>query len=170
MNEVMLYKQTTQVPNFIFEEYLDKLTGAEYKILSWVFRQTFGWVNEKTGRRKMRDYISHSQFQKKTGLSLRVITNCIQSLSVRGLIQITDSMGNVLKTPTERKGKTRLYYAPTHPLHFSTLATAQNEHAPLQKRMDNKTNSTKENETKLSTGFKGIGNIIAQRSNKTALL
>lgn len=164
----MLYKQIAQMPNFILDEYLTQITGAEYKVLSWVIRQTFGWVNKKGGR-KTRDYISHSQFQKKTGLSLRVITNCIQSLSIRGLIQITDTTGNILKTPAERKGKARLYYAPSYPLHFSTSTTAQTAHVPLQKRYDNKTNSAKNKETKLSYGFEGIGDILSTRSNSVPI-
>jgi len=49
-------------PNDVIDKLLFKLTGAEFKILSVIIRQTAGW-------KKQWDRISTSQFQKKSGLS-----------------------------------------------------------------------------------------------------
>jgi phage replication O-like protein O len=87
----MVYKQTTQVPNFIFDHYLAELPMAELKVLLVIIRQTLGWMDMKTGQRKARDRISHSQFMTKTGLSRRSIITAIQSLQQRKMITITDT-------------------------------------------------------------------------------
>ena len=58
----MEYKQTTQVPNFIFDICLSQLTEAELKVLLVVIRQTLGWLDKLTGKRKSRDRITISQF------------------------------------------------------------------------------------------------------------
>lgn len=108
----MIYKQTTQVPNELFDIHLPKLSEAELKVFLIIIRQTYGWVNMKTGKRKSKDRISHSQFIKKTSLCRRVISNSIKSLVTKGLINISDYGGNVLNEPTLRKGKSSLIYSP----------------------------------------------------------
>jgi len=139
----MVYKQTTQVPNIVFDRYLSALPMAELKILLIVIRQTYGWVDCKTGLRKTRDRISHSQFQHKTGLSRRSMTNAIQSLQQKKMISITDVKGNDLSFATDRKGKKYLYYCvpllPSCELQTSAKKNAQ----PVQKGAYNKTNYTK---------------------------
>jgi len=152
----MTYKQTTQVPNFLFDTYLPQLTESELKVLLVVVRQTFGWCDKKTGKRKLRDRISGSQFRLKTGLSKRNITNTIQSLFTKNLLQVTDFNGNVLACSDERKGKTHLYFS-LSPVHLPTLASAQKIPEPVQKGDHNKTNYTKLKRTKLRQ--QGTGHI-----------
>ena len=106
----MTSKYFTKVPNEVFDKLLPKLTMAELKILLIIIRQTNGWLDETTKRRKTRDRISHSQFIKKTGLSRRIVIATIQKLIVKELIKVTDDKGGLLHSPTERKGKRRLYY------------------------------------------------------------
>ena len=106
----MLYQQTTQVPNIVFDTYLPTLTGAEYKVLSIIIRQTNGWYDKTTGRRKTRDRISHGQFMKKTGLCRRVVSKSLQSLVNRGLVTVGDRMGRPLQNARDRKGMSHLYY------------------------------------------------------------
>lgn len=108
----MTYKQTTPTPNILFDQHLPNLSESELKVLLVVIRQTYGWMNKKTGKRKVRDRISHSQFIQKTGLSRRIISQAIQSLVRRGLLVISDYEKNILQTPQERKGKLYLYYTP----------------------------------------------------------
>ena len=100
----------TQVQNIVFDKLLPSLTMAELKILLIIIRQTNGWLDETTRRRKTRDRISHSQFIKKTGLSRRIVIATIQKLIDKELIKVTDDKGVSLHSPTERKGKRRLYY------------------------------------------------------------
>jgi len=58
----MIYKQTTQVPNILFDTLIPTLTEAEIKLLLVIMRQTYGWVGSKTGKRKQHNRISRNQF------------------------------------------------------------------------------------------------------------
>src|SRR5690242_7678760 len=100
----MNFKQTTQVPNLLFDNYLPVLTGAELKLLLVIIRQTYGWVDKRTGHRKHKDRLCMRQFEAKTGLCKRVITKSIQTLVTRGLINVYDPAGNSLDSPSKRKG------------------------------------------------------------------
>jgi len=99
----MNYKQTTQVPNEVFDKHLPNLTFSELKLLLIIIRQSYGWKT-KNGKRKERDRITYSQFQAKTGLSRRVITETVQSLLIKHLISVTAKSGERLHQPEERKG------------------------------------------------------------------
>lgn len=85
----MTYEQTTQVPNILFDLHLPSLTESELKILLVIIRQTYGWIDKCTGKRKLQDRISHSQFITKTGLSRRIISKALQNLVSKGLVGIT---------------------------------------------------------------------------------
>ena len=151
----MVYERTTQVPNFLFDTFLPILTESELKILLVVLRQTVGWLDKKTERRKERDRISIGQFVKKTGLSKRNINSTIQSLVLKQLIEITGYKGNKLHQPCERKGKSYLFFSFIQPAHL-TAPTSANKVAQLAQKSDhNKTNYTKINKTKLSHPFSG---------------
>ena len=125
----MIYKHTTQVPNILFDTHLRKLTESELKILLIVIRQTIGWYDKATGKRKERDRITCSQFRLKTGLSKRSVTKTIQSLSVKKLIQVTDFAGKELCESIARKGKTHLFYT----LHPATQHTPTCEREYIKK-------------------------------------
>lgn len=160
----MIYKQTTQVPNFLFDKHLRELTEAELKILLVTIRQTLGWFDSKTGKRKSRDRITHNQFRQKTGLSKRIISKTIQSLSVKKLIQITDFEGKELHQPLERKGKPYLFYGIPNPVHLTTSTCAQKISEPVHGSAYNKTNYTKRKRTKLIPPFEGhIGKFLSNR-------
>lgn len=104
-------KNTTPVPNAVFE-LVPVLSEAELKLTLVIIRQTLGWRQSAADNRtrKISDWISGSQFQKKTGMSRRAIVTAVRSLSYRNIIEIADDRGRVLRTPEERKGKPRLYY------------------------------------------------------------
>lgn len=107
----MQYQQTTQVPNVVFDKLLLTLTFSEFKVLMIIIRQTNGWIDQKTGKRKKRDRISHGQFMQKTGLSRRMISKSLQSLVTKGLITITDRTGHFLHHPEKRKGVYWMFYS-----------------------------------------------------------
>ena len=107
----MIYQQTTQVPNIVFDHHLPSLTESELKLLLVIIRQTNGWYDKTTGRRKTRDRISHGQFMKKTGLCRRVLSKSLQSLIEKELITVTCENGRTLHKSEERKGMARLFYS-----------------------------------------------------------
>lgn len=144
----MYYKQTTQTPNEIFDIHLTELTFSELKILLHIIRKTYGWVL-KNGKRKERDRITYRQFHNSTGISLRSIPDTVQSLILKQLIRVTDYHGNLLHTPQERKGKTRIYYSPC----FKRCAknaqkVCKQKRQPMQNTAYNKTKGTKLNRQK----------------------
>jgi hypothetical protein len=125
-----------------------------------IVRQTFGWVDDRTGKRKVRDRISGSQFRIKTGLSKRNITKTIQSLVAKNLIEVTSFKWDVLHSPDERQGKTHLYYS-LSPVHMPTFASAQKTPKPVQISDHNKTNYIKLKRTKLRQQDTGhIGKLL----------
>ena len=105
-------RNATPIPNTLFDRYLPILKPTETHVLLIIFRQTIGWTDHRTGGRKQRDWITNSQFQLKTGLSDKTVTNAIDSLVRKQLIKVTDFNGNVLDTAEERRGKVRIFYAP----------------------------------------------------------
>jgi predicted transcriptional regulator len=156
-----MMKNSTQVPNIIFDLYLPTLTESELKILLVIIRQTNGWIDRYTGKRKKHDRISCTQFMSKTGLSRRAISNALKNLVSKGLVSITCQNGNMLNQTDDRRGKTSLLYSmnlckkiPEH-VHLTTQTCAECAH--------NKTNYTKETITKLRMNRPvHVGEIIKQ--------
>ncbi len=107
----MMLPNSTQVPNCFFDEYLAKLGHKELKILLVITRQTLGWIEDSTTkRRKEKDWIATSQMELKTGLSKKAISLAISSLVAQDLIEVFDKTGKPCSLPSDRKGKLRLYY------------------------------------------------------------
>lgn len=157
----------TKVPSIVFDNYLPQTTSlAEMKILLVIIRQTMGWKNIKTGKRKIKDRISHNLFIHKTGLSRKVISKSIHSLVSKGLITVFDYRGNVLDTPQKRKGKSMLFYSFSgiQLMHFKASTYAQSTIRPMHKRTYNKRNHIKEIETKETV--KSIEDIIRLYQSK----
>lgn len=70
---------TTQIPNVIFDYWMDKLTPAEFKVLLCICRKTFGWHKDV-------DRISIRQIEKMTGLGKSGIIKCTEHLIQIGLV------------------------------------------------------------------------------------
>lgn len=119
----MQYQQTTQVPNVVFDKLLTTLPLGEFKVLMVVIRQTYDWIDQRTGKRKTRDRISLRQFMQKTLLSRRMVSKTVNSLLSKGLIRVFDRSGNLLNSGGERTGRTYLYYTPTCALFDINLCT-----------------------------------------------
>lgn len=144
----MNYKQTTQVPNIIFDNHLSNLTYSELKLLLFIIRKTFGYIT-KNKKRKTRDRIAHSQFIKFTGISRRSLPQAIQSLILKQLITVTDYHGNLLHTPDSRKGKIGIFYSPCNQTcAISSSKVGKWKHKPVQAGVYNKTKQPKLKETK----------------------
>lgn len=160
----MYYQQTTQVPNAIFDLHLPFLTHAELKITLVIIRQTFGWICKNTGKRKTRDRLSLLQFQRKTGLSRRIITKTIQSLYRKDLIRITDFKGNELKQSQDRKGKKSLFFSLNLPVQLQTKTSAHAVISPAHLVSYNKTNLNKPNPSKPKSAMGGhIKEVLGQK-------
>jgi hypothetical protein len=144
----MIYQQSTQVPNVVFDKLLTTLTFSEFKVLMVIIRQTNGWIDQRTGKRKSRDRITHWQFMQKAELSRRMISQTVQSLLLKGLISISDHKGNSLHAGSERTGRTHLFYALTCAQNDTDLCTFR--HKPVHSVAHNKTNYTKISNTKLN--------------------
>jgi phage replication O-like protein O len=149
----MIENNFTPTPNIIFDLLLKELSFSELKIILVIIRQTEGWINKKTGKRKERDRVSRTQFIEKTGLSRRSISKAINSLSERSLIVITDKSGKNLNTSFQRQGKASMYYSfsskeITYALFSHDMCKLFPEHVQkvtYNKRNNNKRNSSKEN-------------------------
>lgn len=155
----MNIKRSTPIPNIFFDTLLPKLTLAELKLLLIIYRQTNGWIDQKTKKRKTRDWISQSLFSTKTGLSRQTISGALHELSQKRIIRITDYRHTLLDTPEKRRGKSRLYYAVNSLEDVGVFTTSCKVSGgglvglPVQ----DKTNSTKEKKTK---GLKSIKDIL----------
>lgn len=69
----------TTIPNVIFDEYMNDMTGAELKVIMCICRKTIGW-------HKLTDRISQSQISQMTGLSVNAIKKAVCSLVDKMLI------------------------------------------------------------------------------------
>lgn len=140
----MDYKQTTMVPNIIFDTILKTLSEKELKILLIIYRQTIGWV--QNGKRKQRDWISHQYFINKTGLSRKSVSQAINLLIKKNLI-IAETYNKIeLHFANERKG-VRIFYTP------NIIKKVKSTHASKQIYLSQKKNvlTTKLNHTKIIT-------------------
>lgn len=136
----MPLNQTTPIPNEIFDLHFPHLSHAELRILLIVVRQTYGWKDTKTGKRKERDRMTYGFLMKKTGLYRTVLSQAIQSLITRGLLIVSDYHGNSLMHPHERQGKQYLYYQPVR--NFNQTYS-QSGTIPVRNSEHNKRNTIK---------------------------
>lgn len=153
------------MPNSLIDYYLPTLSNAELKILLVIIRQTHGWIDRNTGKRKLQDRISHNQFIQRTGLSSRIISLSLQKLITKGFICAINGYGEPASTPASRKGNPHLFFS-LRLSHFSALTTAKSLHSPSQKVDMYKTNYTKLNKTKLRESIpESLGDIVIRIGN-----
>lgn len=168
----MMPENFTKTPNILFDQLIRELSNSELKILLVIIRQTNGWLDRKSKKYKTRDRITYSQFISKTGISRRIISSAINSLLEKNLIEITDTFGNILYDPKNRKGRFFIYYSPnlTSVQSLSTCAKSdtnmcKKRHEHVQKMIHNKRNYNKRNNTK-EIDYKHIGEIIDPMKSK----
>ncbi len=107
----MAYISRTNVPNIVFDTHLKNLGYAELKILLVIIRQTYGWLDKRTGTHKKFDWISQQFFVRKTGLSARTVSSALAQLLAKHLITITNKKGKPLNTTQERRRASKLYFS-----------------------------------------------------------
>jgi phage replication O-like protein O len=83
-NQKIYASNYTEIPNVVFDYWMNHLTHAEFKVLCAICRKTFGW-------HKFQDYISIKQMVALTGVSKRSVQESILILQKHGLIEIVRS-------------------------------------------------------------------------------
>lgn len=92
-------KNTIAFPRPILE-WLLTLPPTEAKIVTAIVAQTYGWNKDS-------DFISYSQFIKKTGCSREALARALSGLRKSGFIRVTDAQGDEIENPSGKK----LYYS-----------------------------------------------------------
>ena len=90
-------------PNVLIDLYMPKLTDSEWRLLTVICRQTLGWQQFGSKKRRAFDRLSHAQLKRKTGRQSAAISAAIKSLQSKGLILIFDRDGNPAATPSYRR-------------------------------------------------------------------
>jgi len=104
----------TQVPNVLFDEWLTRLSDVELRVLMVVIRQTFGWVDAPTGRRKTEDWLSQSYIMEKTGRGRARISVAIKRLvDELHLLEAVNSKGKHLDAPDRKSNFGKIFYRST---------------------------------------------------------
>lgn len=92
---------STPLPNALLDTILPTLSDTQLRVLLVVARSTLGW-KEGAGR-KGRDWLSHSQLQKRTGRSGAPVSRAVDVLVKRGLLVVQDEAGVARATARERR-------------------------------------------------------------------
>jgi hypothetical protein len=165
----MYLRQSTQVPNKLFDIYLKTLSVKELKVLLIVVRQTLGWIDSQ-GNRKKRDWMSQKFLANKTGLSPKSVSQGIEMLVSKRLITATLQDGRELWYPSERKGQEKVFYGPTEQLiTFLPKAYNKSTQGPSTKGNTTKLTNTKlrQQETRFNesseTNVKRLNEILQKR-------
>ena len=91
-------------PADLLDSIMPILKDTEWRILCVVVRQTLGWqADAKTGRRKAADWLTQSQLKKRTGRASAALSEALDGLVRRGLIDVCDDTGKRLATPSQRR-------------------------------------------------------------------
>lgn len=93
---------TTPFPNILLDRVMPRLTDTQWRLLSVIVRQTFGW-DQGDGTRKKTDQLSHAQLKRKTGRSSAALSLAIAALVQAQLIVVQDGQGDQLGTPAQRR-------------------------------------------------------------------
>lgn len=108
---VSVIQGTTPFPNVLLDKVMPRLRDTEWRLLSVIVRQTFGW-SQGDGKRKESDWLSHYQLKRRTGRSSAPISRAIDLLVRSGLIVVRDSFGHELTSAERRRrAHTRLSFA-----------------------------------------------------------
>ena len=86
-----LKPNSTQIPDVILDEWLPVLSGAEFQVVMFVARKTFGWGKD-------RDRISLSQIEAGTSLARSTISTACEGLRARGMLCIIPGNRNTANT------------------------------------------------------------------------
>lgn len=162
--------QFTQTPNILFDELLRVLSNSEVKVLLVIIRKTYGWIDSKTHKRKVKDRISVSQFMELSGLSRRIISFAIGSLVEKKLICISDNKGNPLNDGQKRKGRSYIYYSSSieEITSMLNLDLCKKRHQPVQIVIHNKRNIYKRNNIdRKESEYQQLKDVVSKNFKET---
>lgn len=168
--EKLLYPNTTQVPNLILDTIMWEIPPTAVRVLLVIVRHTLGWVEDPiTGRRKERDWISVSQFEKFTGKKDRSISSALTLLvNELGLVEAFDEKGDKLMTAADRKHKKVFYRLNLTRLHTQKIADVEN--SKVQKIADGayayKVQKIADNKSIQNNNNINIGKALEENSSK----
>ncbi len=146
----LIQSSYTPIPNVLLDEVMPTLSGSEWQLLCVILRQTQGWHDPVTGRRKTSDWLSHKQLKARTGRGSDAICHAIESLVRKGHIKVKDEKGTLLSTAHERRRSgSRLFYGLGLALlsHFEPPASFAS--TPVRESRIGKAETTKETPTKI---------------------
>lgn len=148
---------TTPTPNELYNGEMKKMSDTELRVVLIVTRATFGWImDEKTGMRKIEDWISHSQLIRKSGRTSRSVSTAVDNCVKNGWIETRSEQGKLLATAEERKlhgGKIfyrlgKIFLDKTTTNKFSTtIVNSANPHRNYFQKPSQKLRTTKETVT-----------------------
>lgn len=109
---MLVFKNTTQTPNRLFDVYLKSLSKSELKVLLVIIRRTVGFVSPYKAQERVKwAWISQSLFMAYTGLSNRSVSSAITSLLNKKMIEVKDEKGNSVHKNYQRRASSRLYFS-----------------------------------------------------------
>lgn len=101
----MSIPNTTPTPNIIFNGLMREMNDTEFRIVMLVVRATLGWeADQKTGMRKIEDWISSKQLKEKTGRHSCALSRAIDRCIQKEWIEARNKNGEILDTKGKRKG------------------------------------------------------------------
>lgn len=102
-----LDKRFTKFSNPVIDHIMPRVSPPAWKVLTVIWRQTEGWLDRQTGKRKQWDEISYSQFMERTGIgSTGTIRRALKELMEGGYIVRRPAVG-----PRGRQKKQSFQYS-----------------------------------------------------------
>lgn len=130
---------TVPLPARLIDDLMPSLRDTEWRILCVVARCTLGWRDPASGGRKKADWLSRRQLLARTGRASEAVSNAVDALVRKGLLEATDARGRLLATPAERRRHGGAIY---YKLSTGILGRSEPESGSLSELR--KTNTTKE--------------------------
>lgn len=122
--EHKMIPNSTQTPNIILDKYIKELSGAEFKVLMFLVRKTFGWGKEK-------DWITNKYAKEQTGLAGGTVSEALKTLIDKEIVVAKNNDGNLLRTTRERqqsgKNHRKIYYSLSITVHSGERAFHSSE-------------------------------------------
>ena len=91
------------------------LKDTEWRLLCIIARQTLGWQDGTSGRRKTSDWLSQRQLRERTGRDAAALSRAITVLIAQHLIVVQDGHGEPLNTARQRHAARSCVYYGLHP-------------------------------------------------------
>ena len=102
---------STPFPNWLLDKLMPDLRDTEWRLICVIVRQTLGWRDPQTGKRKQMDWLTQGQLKRRTGRASEAISHAIDALVRQGIIEVVDNSGAIYESADERRRCTKnLYY------------------------------------------------------------